>query len=96
MGGTQVAGHVELDVIDVDGHDDPNDPADQAGVRHGEVTKAPDAENRARSEGRMYATLMALYIVTPAQVSGAASNEETASGTLENATIGDIGDVLDW
>src|ERR1700712_1413638 len=33
------------------------------------------------SAGATRATLMALYVVTPAQVKGAASREETASGT---------------
>jgi hypothetical protein len=33
------------------------------------------------SAGATRATLIALYVVTPAQVSGAASREDTASGT---------------
>ena len=35
-----------------------------------------------RSPLRAPETLTALYVVTPAQVSGAASNEDTASGTV--------------
>jgi len=38
-----------------------------------------------RSAGVIRATLTALYVVTPAQVSGAASKDDTASGTRTTA-----------
>ena len=56
--------------------------ADEARVLDGEVPETTHAEDRRPSrDGRMWATLMALYVVTPAQVSGAASKEVTPSGT---------------
>ena len=43
--------------------------------------RPPMPKMATRSEGRMLATLMALYVVTPAQVKGAASCALTPSGT---------------
>jgi hypothetical protein len=45
------------------------------------VAEAADAEHRHRLSGATRATLIALYVVTPPQVSGAASRGEMPSGT---------------
>ena len=46
-----------------------------------EVAESADAEDRDELGGRTPATLTALYVVTPAHVSGAASSGATPSGT---------------
>jgi hypothetical protein len=45
------------------------------------VPESADAEAATFSVGTIRATFSALYVVTPAHVSGAASTEETPSGT---------------
>ena len=44
--------------------------------------RPPTPNTATRSDDRVPATLIALYVVTPAHVSGAASNGSTPSGTL--------------
>jgi hypothetical protein len=62
--------------VNVDRH---HAPAGDRGVLDREVTQAADAED---GDERVPATLTALYVVTPAQASGAASNGSMPSGTL--------------
>ena len=76
----QVLGQLELVVLDVDrdgaGAEDPR-------VLQGQVAEAPPMPTTiAVSAGWGWATVSALYVVTPAHVRGAASREETAEGTL--------------
>ena len=56
-------------------------PPMMLGVLDGEVAQAADAEH-SDPLGRLdRATFMALYVVTPAQLNGAASTEVMPSGT---------------
>ena len=78
MVGAELAGKVELGVFQIDRDD--RGPRD-LGVLHRQVAQAPDAENRDQVQDLAPETLTALYVVTPAQLRGAASKEEMPSGT---------------
>lgn len=78
MVGAQLGGQGELLLGDVD-------PITSAPTSRAYCTarwpRPPTPKIATRSLGTIPATLIALYVVTPAQVSGAASKEDTASGT---------------
>ena len=78
MIGAKFLGQLELLVVDVDGDD--GGTAD-LGVLDREMAKPSDAEYRDQRPGRAPESLIALYVVTPAQVSTEASSGSTASGT---------------
>ena len=78
MVGSEVLGQLQLGVVDVDGH---GGGAEDLGVLQAEVRRPPMPTTMAVSPGRGWATLRALYVVTPAYVSGAASKEVTRLGT---------------